>query len=399
MTFQDKEIEAATTYVAKAVYVCQEIRTLDQLKDEYGENSGELRVAPLVAVVPLEIGACVYVGTAEVLVTGSAVQISLRIVSQTNVTESKTLSSIPARYLENLLTPQLESYLDDAVEQYLPSLDKPSKDDPAIAITVAKALAEKSVDSLSEVRSIRYKIEQQLVEQTAASNSSTNAVSSLTHLGILLGKALDSTRQLLREGLWLHHNDCDPYQAYRRHRDQTLLKGDAEAISQKKWPWITTYDAAVRQCESLEFQLREESRSVRSILSAASSISSSKESDAQSQLNFIVATASIAIGVPALVFSLFGSNNFEPLKEFAITEWAYIYGFALVAAVISGLLLVLGRKSRVRRLWIPLAYFAAVIVLVQTSLLLGPLESTPEEPSPTEKSARLLQLVIVGPEL
>jgi hypothetical protein len=167
-------------------------------------------------------------------------------------------------------------------------------------------------------------IEQQLVEKGSTSVSSETVVSSLTHLGILLGKALDNTRQLLREGLWLHHNDRDPYHSYRRHRDQTLLKV-AEALPQSKWPWMPTYDAAVRQCESLEFQLREESRSVRSLLAAASSISSAKEADAQSQLNFIVATASIAIGVPALVFSLFGSNNFEPLKEFAATHWAWIF--------------------------------------------------------------------------
>jgi Mg2+ and Co2+ transporter CorA len=384
MTSQDQQISSAKTYVAEAVYIGDDIRTLGQLDNQYGNNSGELRVAPFLAVVNSEVGAHVYLGTAEVLVKNAAVEMRLRIAYQANVEDSKTLSFIPSLNREDLLTPELESYLDRAVARYLPVADASDKDDAQVATTIAKALAEKSVDSLHDVRGVRYKIEQQLVEKGSTSVSSETVVSSLTHLGILLGKALDNTRQLLREGLWLHHNDRDPYHSYRRHRDQTLLKV-AEALPQSKWPWMPTYDAAVRQCESLEFQLREESRSVRSLLAAASSISSAKEADAQSQLNFIVATASIAIGVPALVFSLFGSNNFEPLKEFAATHWAWIYGSGLVATVITGFLLALRRTSRVRRLWIPMAYFAAVICLVQTSLLLGPPQ--PPQPLPSETSA------------
>ena len=123
-----------------------------------------------------------------------------------------------------------------------------------------------------------------------------------------------------------------------------------------------------RMMRNLEMrkQLDAESESIRSLIAAASSISSAKDADAQSRFNVLAAIASVGIGLPALVLSLYGADILLPMntgpRQLAFAPVALALLIAALIAMWQGVRLKRGK------IW---TAGAVGIVLVLLALLLA----------------------------
>jgi hypothetical protein len=124
-------------------------------------------------------------------------------------------------------------------------------------------------------------------------------------------RSTDQSRELAREGLWVYLSDSRAYHSYRKLQDPSLLSL-YPAATRKLRPWMRLHDTAIRHCQEMRKQLDAESDSIRSLIAAASSISSSKDADAQSRFNVLAAIASVGIGLPALVLALWRGHPVPP---------------------------------------------------------------------------------------
>lgn len=250
-----------------------------------------------------------------------------------------------------------------AVGRVLPSVHT---DDPVhIAAAHAKAISEVSRNTVHDVRALRYDLEERLAAESGdevADEEHTWIVSSVLKLNILCGRAVDQARAAVREGLWSYLDDADAYHSYRRLRDPTLI-GDRPPATTGMRSWMRLHDTAVRQCEEIAAQLSEESTVLVGLLEAASSISSSREADAQTRLNLLVALLSLGLGVPALVLALYGAQLILPLDT--LRQQVAFLPIAASLCVAAVLALVFAPKGQTRRIWIA----AAIAVLVVLACL------------------------------
>lgn len=235
----------------------------------------------------------------------------------------------------------------------------------AQAVTeVAKALAEASRDKVSELREVRYALEEKLAQASDESKavSQASVVAALLNLGVVADRARGIARETDREGLWLHLTDSATYHAYRRLQDPRLLI-DVQQATAASTPWMRVHDAAIRQGKAMLSQLDEECSSIRSLLNAAASISSSQEADTQQRFNVIAAIASIALGLPALVLTLYGASVMLPMDESRLPLFLPVAIALMTAAVIA---IWQGVALKRGLMWI----LAAVLVLALVGLLL-----------------------------
>lgn len=237
-----------------------------------------------------------------------------------------------------------------------------------LAAGIAKSLSEASRDSLQRRREIRYLLEHRLAETSSASESSTDhtsVVSSLIQLNIMCGRASDEAREAVREGLWVHVTDVNAYHAYRRLRDPSLVIVQ-KPPRLKDRPWFRLHDAAMRQCEELRKQLDGESASINTLIVAGASVSSAKDADAQTRFNVLAAMASVGLGLPALVLTLYGASILLPMNTAP-----RLLAFAPVAvslAMAVGIALWQGHRQKRGAIW---NVGAIVIMLVLLLLLLA----------------------------
>ncbi|PPF77148.1 hypothetical protein [Pseudoclavibacter sp. Z016] len=212
----------------------------------------------------------------------------------------------------------------------------PSADPASSVSSAAKALSEGSRGMAGELRELRYVLEEELARIAGGpqASSQASAVGALLQLGVVADRARDIVREIEREGLYLHLTEPDIYHAYRQLQDPRLLTGVTPA-TQKTAPWIRQHDAAIRQCRAMLSQLDEECRSIRALLNAAASISSSHEADTQARFNVIAAIASIALGLPALVLALYGATVMLPMDESRLPLFLPVVIALMTAAAIA----------------------------------------------------------------
>lgn len=381
MTLTDSRQTNQTCVSVQTLHGTDAVLTKKILEEVDLKAGGRLRVVPLLAV--LENTPYTFVGTLSIVIHQGRAFLRARIaeVATTGRADGPPVLSEVSGADFDFACSTLESHLRQQASDLLIQAQgiRFWNDDEHIVASLGKELTGKSTDALVTVRGMRYDLERQLIkgnDEKETERLSTSAiVSSLALLGILVGKAADHSRELLREGLWLHATDSASYQAYRKHRDPLLLKTN-KLPNVKSRKWMEKHDATIRQCQSLESQLREESRSVRAILTAATTISAANEAEAQKTLNFIVGTASIAIGLPALVFSLYGANILKELKDFSQSLLIPAFAVSAGAGIISALFWWLKSKGLVKKNWwiIP-AGFGAVLLIVHLALVLGPYPS------------------------
>ena len=221
-----------------------------------------------------------------------------------------------------------------------------------LAADLAKGLAERSRNAAADLREIRYALELELAEtstRTTAHGSQASVVSALLQLGIICGRAADSTREAVREGLWVHLTDSPAYHAHRVLLNPAIVTHLAPATVLTR-PWMRLHDAAIRQCTELGSQLTAESVAVHALLSAAASVSSSREADAQTSFNTLDAVASLGLGIPALVLALYGADRLLPLDTLP-RQLAFL---PVAAGLVFATVLAMRRSPRGehRRVWI-----------------------------------------------
>ncbi len=184
-----------------------------------------------------------------------------------------------------------------------------------IAAAGAKAICELSRNSATVIREIRYGLESRLADESAggASGEHTSVVAAMLKLNIMCGRITDVSRHAVREGLYTWITDDEAYHGYRSLRDPTLFNSTPAATVETR-NWMRLHDTAMRQCEALMDAIAAESATLVQMLAAASSISSSRDADAQTRLNTLVALLSIGIGVPALVLTMYSTELLLPLQ-------------------------------------------------------------------------------------
>lgn len=231
----------------------------------------------------------------------------------------------------------------------------------------AKALAELSRNAVASVREIRYDLEHRLANFSSKGHpttSNTPIVSSLLELNIICGRAADEAREAVREGLWLHLSDSEAYHSYRRLQDPSIINNAAVADSTTR-TWMRLHDAGVRQCLEMRKQLDAESGSARDLMAAAASVSNAREADAQAAFNTLAAVASLGLGIPALVLSLYSADRLLPLD----TEPRQLAFLPVAAGLLFAAVIAIWRapKGKSSRIWI---VGAIGIIMVLLSLLI-----------------------------
>jgi hypothetical protein len=226
---------------------------------------------------------------------------------------------------------------------------------------VAKTLGESSRDVMTAVRDLRYKFESGLALSSLeahASDSYTHIVASLLQINVLCGRASDRARDASREGLWVYLCDREVYHSYRKLQDPTILN-DFEPATFGMRPWIRSHDAGIRQCVQLQQQAEMETIAIQSLISSATGISSSREADAQSRFNLLVALLSIGIGIPGLFLAMYGASELLPLDSMGkLLLFAPVLVSLLGAAVIAWWK---APRGRLGKLWKQCAALTVVI--------------------------------------
>ena len=246
------------------------------------------------------------------------------------------------------------------IEPILP-VHRDDEDAHHTAARYAKAICEVSRDSVVAIRQIRYQLESRLAEESGQSDGEehTSVVAAMLKLNIVCGRVVDVARVAVREGLFAWITDDDAYHAYRLVRDPSLLIDLAPATPALR-SWMRLHDSAVRQCERLTEQISHESMTLVRLLAAASSISSSRDADAQTRLNLLVALLSIGIGVPALVLTMYSTELLLPLQT--VRQRVAFVPIFLSLFIAAALAIRLAPKGRARRIWI-VAGVAVLLVL------------------------------------
>jgi hypothetical protein len=257
-----------------------------------------------------------------------------------------------------------------SVQETLPIVEVavPDSSNESRAAQLAKELSENAHNQVAALREIRYALENQLASTSLGASATaqhTSVVSGLLQLNIMCARAADQTRELVREGLWLYLSDSQAYHSYRKLQDPSLMSMH-RAATRKLRPWMRLHDSAIRHCQEMRKQLDAESDSIRSLIAAASSISSSKDADAQSRFNVLAAIASVGIGLPALVLSLYGADILLPLntapRQLAFAPVAVALLFAAVIAMWQGVRLKRGKIWTVGAVGIVLILLVLLVV-------------------------------------
>ncbi|MFC0315109.1 hypothetical protein ACFQNE_08535 [Gordonia phosphorivorans] len=267
--------------------------------------------------------------------------------------------------------------LESAVAALLPK----RRENEDLSFTVArhaKAIAEASRNTAARLREFRYHWENALAEESegSATERHTSIVASILKLHIIGGRAFDIAETAVREGLYVYLDDSDAYSAYRRLRNPNLLV-DVESATPRTRPWMRLHDAAVRQCENLALTMRRESEALMNLLNGASSTAESREADAQTRLNQLVALLSIGLGVPALVLALYGAQVLLPLENWR--QWVAFAPVALSLLVAAVLAIIRAPAGKTSSLW-KIAGWAVIAILV--ALIIGAVAVVPHSMSP-----------------
>jgi len=323
-----------------------------------------IRVTPLLSVTGPVGRRSVAVGRTRVVVSGRC-QAAFEITIVATWQESGSIGAF-----ELVDHSANDADLRREVEALLPIAEValPGSSNEGRAAQLAKELCESSRGAVAALRDIRYALENQLASTSLGSSATaehTSVVAGLLQLNIMCARAADQSRELSREGLWVYLSDNRAYHSYRKLQDPSLLSL-YPAATRRLRPWMRLHDTAIRHCLEMRKQLDAESESIRSLIAAASSILSAKDADAQSRFNVLAAIASVGIGLPALVLSLYGADILLPMntgpRQLAFAPVALALLIAALIAMWQGVRLKRGK------IW---TAGAVGIVLVLLALLLA----------------------------
>ena len=325
---------------ASVLVVCPTARRHEKVKDTRARLGGAFRAAPLLRLLGDGDRRLIVVGQWRFSFLPESFHVEAHIEGVWS--EELHWSSAPP-------PPHLASQLQEGVLSGRHKL--PSDDAQSIVAVAAKAAAEASRDCVELVREIRYELESSLATTLRGRTTSTiSALAALIELGTAVGRARDQARTAIRSGFWLHFDDEDAYQGYRRAMDPSILNHWAPATVESRH-WMRVHDAGIRQCQAMEQELGDEVSVLAGLLDAASTISLAREAEAQERFNTRAAAAALGLGLPSLVLAYYSANHLLPLDRPA--HW-----LALVPVAATGLLATLvawnqlpGSQTHKRAAW------------------------------------------------
>ena len=165
---------------------------------------------------------------------------------------------------------------------------------------IAKALAEGSRNTVAELRGLRYEMERQVADLLAQRRNTALrlVMAQLVELSIAVSRARDQARDTLRE---------------------------------VRNPGVT------RHCEAMDAELGEEITRLQSLLSSVSTFAVAQEGEAQQRFNTLAAAAAAGLGLPALILSLYGADDYLPFTW--DTAWRALTPIAGVLVLAAGIIL------------------------------------------------------------
>ncbi|MGW6931738.1 hypothetical protein ACWGE0_16925 [Lentzea sp. NPDC054927] len=165
---------------------------------------------------------------------------------------------------------------------------------------ISKAVAEGSRNAVAELRGLRYEMERQVADLLAQRKNTAlrMVMAQLLELSIAFSRARDQARDTLRE---------------------------------VKLPAIT------RHCEAMDVELGDEVTRLQSLLSSVSTFAVAQEGEAQQRFNMLAAAAAAGLGLPALILSLYGADDYLPFTW--DTAWRALTPIAGVLTLAAGIIL------------------------------------------------------------
>jgi hypothetical protein len=165
---------------------------------------------------------------------------------------------------------------------------------------ISKAITEGSRNTVAELRGLRYEMERQVADLLAQrKNTALRLVmAQLVELSIAFSRARDQARDALRE---------------------------------VRNPGVT------RHCEAMDVELGEEITRLQSLLSSVSTFAVAQEGEAQQRFNMLAAAAAAGLGLPALILSLYGADDYLP---FTLDKaWRALAPIAFALTLAAGIIL------------------------------------------------------------
>ncbi|MFS8098731.1 hypothetical protein LFM09_16490 [Lentzea alba] len=169
------------------------------------------------------------------------------------------------------------------------------------APTIAKAITEGSRNTVAQLRDLRYEMERRVADLLAQRRSTAlrTVLAQLVELSMAFSRARDLAREAIRE--------------------------------RRGTP------AALRHCEAMDVELAEEITRLQSLLGSVSTFAVAQEGEAQQRFNMLAAAAAAGLGLPALILSLYGADDYLPFTW--DKAWRALVPIAVTLSLAAGIIL------------------------------------------------------------
>jgi hypothetical protein len=193
-----------------------------------------------------------------------------------------------------------ESWPGDDVSELLKHPSHVIGDDIEKPDVISKAITEGSRNTVAELRGLRYEMERQVADLLAQRRNTAlrMVMAQLVELSIAVSRARDQARDTLRE---------------------------------------VRYPGVVRHCEAMDVELGDEVTRLQSLLSSVSTFAVAQEGEAQQRFNMLAAAAAAGLGLPALILSLYGADDYLPFTW--DRAWRALAPIAFALTLAAGVIL------------------------------------------------------------
>lgn len=193
-----------------------------------------------------------------------------------------------------------EPWPGDDVSELLKHPAHPIPDGTEKPDVILKAIAEGSRNTVADLRGLRYEMERQVADLLAQRRNTAlrMVMAQLLELSIAFSRARDHARETVREVRNL---------------------------------------GVARHCEAMDVELSDEMTRLQSLLSSVSTFAVAQEGEAQQRFNMLAAAAAAGLGLPALILSLYGADDYLPFTW--DTAWRALAPIAGALTLAAGIIL------------------------------------------------------------
>lgn len=211
-------------------------------------------------------------------------------------------------------------------------------DDPErAAARIAKAVAEGSREAVAKLRGLRYEMERQVADLLAQRRNTAlrMVMAQLVELSTAFSRARDQAREAIREHQW---------------------KPNAEAE---------------RHFVAVDSELADELTRLQSLLNSVSTFAVAQEGEAQQRFNMLAAAAAAGLGLPALILSLYGADDYLPFTW--DKAWRALLPIAAALSLAAGVILHrMPGRTTAKQYLAALGLITGLIVMLLVAGLLAP---------------------------